>query len=84
MRLTTSRSKVKIKRFGAIGYTIEFGTKTFNGLLGSETKSYVLDSEGASLYQSGSSEIQLWEKNIFRWRVLINAGYLLTWKAINT
>ncbi len=65
MRLTTSRSKVKIKRFGAIGYTIEFGTKTFNGLLGSETKSYVLDSEGASLYQSGSSEIQLWEKNIF-------------------
>ncbi len=65
MRLTTSRSKVKVKRFGTIGYVIEFGTNTVNGLFGPETKTYVLDSEGASLYQSGSSEIQLWEKNNF-------------------
>ncbi len=65
MRLTTARSKVKIKRFGTIGYVIEFGTNTVNGWFGPETKTYVLDSEGASLYQSGSSEVQLWEKNNF-------------------
>ena len=65
MRLTTARSKVKIKRFGTIGYVIEFGTNTVNGWFGPETKTYVLDREGASLYQSGSSEVQLWEKNNF-------------------
>jgi Lipase (class 3) len=65
LSLSTARSKVKIRRFGAIGYVIEFGTNTVSGLFGPETKTYVLDSEGASLYQSGSSEIQLWEKNNF-------------------
>ncbi len=67
LRLTTGRSKVKIERFGSAGYTIQFGTKTitteFFGITSSETKAYVLDSEAESLYQDGSSEIQLWEKN---------------------
>jgi hypothetical protein len=65
--LTTGRSKVKIERFGTIGYIIQFGTKSvttsFFGITNTETKSYVLDSETESLYQDGSSEIQLWEKN---------------------
>jgi hypothetical protein len=67
LRLTTGRSKVKIERFGTIGYVVQFGTKTvtteFFGITSSETKAYVLDSEAESLYQDGSSEIQLWEKN---------------------
>lgn len=67
MRLTTSKSKVKIERAGTVGYTIQFGTKTvtnnFFGVITADTKTYVLDSESESLYQEGSSEIQLWEKN---------------------
>lgn len=65
LSLTTARSKVSIKREGAIGYIIKFGTRQVDGFFGPETKTYVLDSEGASLFQSGSSEIQLWEKNNF-------------------
>ena len=57
MKLTTAKSKVKIKKFGSIGYSIEYGTI--------EGKSYVLDSESESLLNSGSSQIQLWEKNNF-------------------
>ena len=65
LSFTKSRSKVKVRRAGAVGYVIEFGTRVVSGLFGNETKTYVLDSEGGSLYQSGSSEIQLWEKNNF-------------------
>jgi hypothetical protein len=65
LSLTKGRSKVRIRRAGTIGYVIEFGSRVVSGFFGNETKTYVLDSEGASLYQSGSSEIQLWEKNNF-------------------
>jgi hypothetical protein len=63
MRLTTAKSKVKIDRFGAVGYTIRFGTKTVAGLFGNETKEYVLDSKAEDLFDDGSTTIQLWEKN---------------------
>jgi Lipase (class 3) len=63
LRLTTAKSKVKIQRFGAVGYTIRFGTKTVNGFFGEETKEYVLDSKAEDLFDDGSTTIQLWEKN---------------------
>jgi hypothetical protein len=63
MSLTTAKSKVKIKRFGAIGYIISFGTKTVSGFFGDETKEYVLDSDAGDLLDDGSTTIQLWEKN---------------------
>jgi hypothetical protein len=63
MKLTTSRSKVKVKRFGAIGYTISFGTKIVPGFFGNETKEYVLDSDAGDLLDAGSTTVQLWEKN---------------------
>jgi hypothetical protein len=54
MKLTTSLSKVKIQKFGVIGYTIRFGTRNVNGLFGTELK---------DLFDDGSTTIQLWEKN---------------------
>jgi hypothetical protein len=57
LRLSTARSKVRIQRYGAIGYTIRFGIK--NG------KEYVLDSKAEDLFDEGSTTIQLWEKNAF-------------------
>ena len=63
MRLTTAKSKVKIQRFGTVGYTIRFGTRTVDGLLGPEVKEYVLDSKAEDLFDDGATTIQLWEKN---------------------
>lgn len=60
MRLTTARSKVKIQRFGSVGYSIRFGT-TGSGL---SLKEYVLDSKAEDLFDDGATTIQLWEKNI--------------------
>lgn len=57
LRLTPARSKVKVQRYGTIGYTIRFGVK--NG------KEYVLDSKAEDLFDDGSTTIQLWEKNAF-------------------
>jgi hypothetical protein len=65
LRLTGSRSKVKIERFGTIGYTITFGARTVPGLFGDETKTYVLDSKAEDLFDDGATTIQLWEKNYF-------------------
>src|SRR5438045_6921550 len=63
MKITTDRSKVKIERFGAIGYIINFGVNQVQGFFGPETKTYVLDSKLEDLFDDGSSTIQLWEKN---------------------
>ena len=63
MKLTTSTSKVKIQKFGTVGYTIRFGTRNVNGLFGTELKEYVLDSQAEDLFDDGSTTIQLWEKN---------------------
>jgi hypothetical protein len=69
MKLTTGRSKVKIERYGSIGYTIQFGTKTitneFFGISSTETKEYVLDSKAEDLFDDNSTTIQLWERNAF-------------------
>ncbi len=69
MKLTTAKSKVKIERYGTIGYTIQFGTKTttseFFGVTSAETKEYVLDSKAEDLFDEGSTTIQLWERNAF-------------------
>jgi Lipase (class 3) len=69
MKLTTGKSKVRIERYGTIGYTIQFGTKTitseFFGITSSETKEYVLDSKAEDLFDDGSTTVQLWERNAF-------------------
>jgi len=63
IKLSTTKQKVKIQRFGTVGYTIRFGTKTVDGFFGSETKEYVLDSKAEDLFDDGATTIQLWEKN---------------------
>lgn len=55
MRLTTAKSKVKIVRSGALGYTIRFGIN--------DGKEFVLDSKAEDLFDDESTTIQLWEKN---------------------
>ncbi|HEU4471560.1 MAG TPA: hypothetical protein VFR58_10780 [Flavisolibacter sp.] len=67
LKLTTARSKVKIERYGAAGYTIRFGVRTvtseFFGVTTTETKEYVLDCNADDLFDENSSSIQLWQKN---------------------
>jgi hypothetical protein len=63
LKLTTTNNKVKVQRYGALGYTISFGNKTVDGFFGSETKTYVLDSQLEDLLDDGHTTVQLWEKN---------------------
>ena len=64
VRLKSSPQKVRVKRFGTIGYIIRTGTVTeTNWMQQQETKECVLDCDAWDLADEGSTTVQVYRRN---------------------
>lgn len=64
VRLKSSPQKVRVKKFGTIGYIIRTGTVTeTNWLQQQETKECVLDCDAWDLADEGSTTVQVYRRN---------------------